>query len=58
MCGIFGIISESKIEKKDLALLVDNARQRGKDSSGFIDFDGLNYSLKNQLNFTIVIVVL
>jgi glucosamine--fructose-6-phosphate aminotransferase (isomerizing) len=46
MCGIFGIISESKIEKKNLALLVDNARQRGKDSSGFIEFEGLNYSLK------------
>jgi len=46
MCGIFGIISKSKIEKKDLVTLVNNARQRGKDSSGFIEFNGLNYTIK------------
>jgi hypothetical protein len=36
MCGIFGIISKEKIVKHELQLLVKNAEQRGKDSSGLI----------------------
>jgi hypothetical protein len=35
MCGIFGIISNSKINKSNLLFLANHARQRGKDSSGF-----------------------
>ena len=45
MCGIFGIISETKVNKKDLLVLANHARQRGKDSSGFIEYDGINYTL-------------
>jgi glutamine---fructose-6-phosphate transaminase (isomerizing) len=36
MCGIFGIISKDRIEKRDLKLLVHHSRQRGKDSSGLV----------------------
>lgn len=36
MCGIFGIITQNKIIKKDLALLVKHSQQRGKDSSGLV----------------------
>ncbi len=36
MCGIFGLISESSINKKHLKTLVDHSRQRGRDSSGFV----------------------
>lgn len=45
MCGIFGIISNNKVNSKHLSILSDNARQRGKDSSGFLEFDGHNYSV-------------
>jgi glucosamine--fructose-6-phosphate aminotransferase (isomerizing) len=36
MCGIFGIISTEKIVRKELEVLVHQAEQRGKDSSGLI----------------------
>lgn len=45
MCGIFGIISKSNINLKELNVLAKNARQRGKDSSGFIEYDGENYNI-------------
>ena len=38
MCGIFGIISPSNINYKDLKILANHARQRGKDSSGYIEY--------------------
>lgn len=38
MCGIFGIISKSNINLKDLRLLSKHASQRGKDSSGYIEY--------------------
>ena len=34
MCGIFGIVSASEIDGKDLRFLANHARQRGRDSSG------------------------
>ncbi len=43
MCGIFGIISNSEVNLKNLSILAKNARQRGKDSSGFLESDGLKY---------------
>lgn len=43
MCGIFGIISKSNVNLQDLKILAKNARQRGKDSSGFLTFDGKKY---------------
>ena len=43
MCGIFGVISERNVNFKDLSILAKNARQRGKDSSGFLEFDGSKF---------------
>ena len=43
MCGIFGIISKKNVNFKDLSILAKNARQRGKDSSGFLEFDGSKF---------------
>lgn len=43
MCGIFGIIAKSKINFKELNILADNARQRGKDSSGYLEYFDENY---------------
>lgn len=43
MCGIFGVISEKNVNFKDLSILAKNARQRGKDSSGFLEFDGSKF---------------
>lgn len=45
MCGIFGIISDTNINLNELAILAKHARQRGKDSSGFLQFDGSDYSI-------------
>ena len=45
MCGIFGIISNVNVDSKDLLILAKNARQRGKDSSGFMEYDGSKYSI-------------
>lgn len=36
MCGIFGVISKSKVSKPALQILANHARQRGRDSSGLI----------------------
>jgi glucosamine--fructose-6-phosphate aminotransferase (isomerizing) len=36
MCGIFGIVSNETINKKDFRTLVKHSQQRGKDSSGLI----------------------
>ena len=46
MCGIFGIIAQSKINQKDLKNLVLHARQRGRDSSGFIYFKEDRYQVQ------------
>ena len=45
MCGIFGIISRNKINSKDLLFLSQHAKQRGKDASGLLNFDGKKYSI-------------
>jgi hypothetical protein len=39
MCGIFGIISEAPVNKKDLDLLVLHSQERGRDSSGLLVHD-------------------
>ena len=41
MCGIFGIISSKKLK-----ILVNHSQQRGRDSSGLISFDGLDYLIQ------------
>jgi len=43
MCGIFGIVSSSPVAESDLGVLVKQARQRGRDSSGLLTFDGEGY---------------
>ena len=43
MCGIFGIISDSKINKINLQKLVLHSQQRGKDSSGLITYNRNSY---------------
>ena len=39
MCGIFGIVSKKKIDKHDFKTLALLSRERGKDSSGFLNYD-------------------
>lgn len=36
MCGIFGIVSEHQVVKRNLKILAGHARQRGRDSSGLL----------------------
>jgi glutamine---fructose-6-phosphate transaminase (isomerizing) len=36
MCGIFGIVSQQKVNKNDLKQLASHSQQRGKDSSGLV----------------------
>jgi hypothetical protein len=53
MCGIFGLISINKVDKKSFKKLAKHSQQRGKDSSGLIFFDGQNYSV-NRADYDIV----
>ena len=46
MCGIFGIITDSKINKESLLVLALHAQQRGRDSSGLIYADRFCYQIK------------
>ena len=43
MCGIFGLISNKSINIKDTKILSNHARQRGKDSSGFLTYSNESY---------------
>lgn len=43
MCGIFGIVSESVVNRKELTHLALHARQRGRDSSGLMSFSNGSY---------------
>lgn len=45
MCGIFGIIAQSKISNKNLHSLARHSRQRGSDSSGLMIYDHCDYSV-------------
>jgi glucosamine--fructose-6-phosphate aminotransferase (isomerizing) len=45
MCGIFGIISETEINKFDLKILSDHAKQRGVDASGLYFYENSIYKL-------------
>lgn len=45
MCGIFGVISKSKIDKDNLSYLVSHSRQRGRDSSGLICLKSKKYNI-------------
>ena len=46
MCGIFGIISDQKINNSHLRILTLHARQRGRDSSGLIYHNNDSYTIK------------
>lgn len=56
MCGIFGVIAEKKISKKDFKNLALLSRERGKDSSGFLSYNKnyfikkFNSDIKNNIN--------
>ncbi|WP_419673839.1 hypothetical protein ACN2C0_02420 [Aliarcobacter butzleri] len=45
MCGIFGQISSSKINKDNFEKLVKHSEQRGVDSSGLIYYDNNRYKI-------------
>ncbi len=45
MCGIFGVISTSTVDKAKIRRLVKHSQQRGKDSSGLITLEGLKYHI-------------
>lgn len=45
MCGIFGLISEKRINLNHLKTLLLHARQRGRDSSGLIYFEEGSYKI-------------
>lgn len=46
MCGIFGIVSKTIIDKSKLEKLVKHSQQRGVDSSGLIYFKGNKYNIE------------
>ena len=48
MCGIFGIISKTSVNKNHLNTLALHARQRGKDSSGIIYHQNESYLIKRE----------
>ncbi|MGB3290151.1 MAG: glucosamine 6-phosphate synthetase [Burkholderiaceae bacterium] len=53
MCGIFGLIGNASVDKKDLETLVQHARQRGRDSSGLMHYDQGKY-YANRADYDIV----
>jgi glutamine---fructose-6-phosphate transaminase (isomerizing) len=47
MCGIFGIISETNVNRAELKKIAQHARQRGRDSSGLMYINSSeNYDVK------------
>lgn len=45
MCGIFGQIGNDCIDTRDFLLMAKHARQRGRDSSGFVFFSKQKYQI-------------
>ena len=45
MCGIFGQISKTSVNKKNLRMIVKHSEQRGVDSSGLIHLKGSGYQV-------------
>lgn len=43
MCGIFGVVSSSAVNRNDLNFLVKHSQQRGRDSSGLMLFNNFEY---------------
>lgn len=53
MCGLFGIVGTEGINRSNLEMLVQHARQRGRDSSGLMHGNGNIYSIE-RADFDIV----
>jgi len=45
MCGIFGVISRAPVDERDLSVLVRQAQQRGRDSSGLLKLAPSGYQI-------------
>ena len=45
MCGIFGVITNNKVNEQKLKTLVNHSKQRGKDSSGLIYIENDTYQV-------------
>ena len=45
MCGIFGIIADRPVSRRDLDSLAEHAEQRGRDSSGLLVLTGSHYAV-------------
>ena len=56
MCGIFGIVAKSAVDKEKLNLLVRHSRQRGRDSSGIIQLRKKQYRI-DRADFDIIKLV-
>jgi glutamine---fructose-6-phosphate transaminase (isomerizing) len=52
MCGIFGQISKTKVNRKNLETVVRHSKQRGVDSSGLIYYEDSAYKI-NRADFDI-----
>ena len=52
MCGIFGQIATGVVDRQNLEVLVQHARQRGRDSSGLV-FQGEDTALVKRADFDI-----
>lgn len=52
MCGIFGVISKTRINKQKFQTLVKHSEQRGVDSSGLIYYQNNNYKV-NRADYSI-----
>jgi glutamine phosphoribosylpyrophosphate amidotransferase len=46
MCGIFGIVASDNVSRSELKSLATHARQRGRDSSGIVNYSNENYSVE------------
>lgn len=46
MCGIFGAIKNGRINKEYVNILADHARQRGRDSSGLVNYNNDTYNIR------------
>lgn len=52
MCGIFGQVASSKVNRDNLIKLMKHSEQRGIDSSGLIHYKNLNYQI-NRADYNI-----
>jgi glucosamine--fructose-6-phosphate aminotransferase (isomerizing) len=46
MCGIFGAINNGRINNEYINILANHARQRGRDSSGLVNYENDEYNIR------------